>query len=251
LNNIPKFWDEVYVDQFISLYKLTEDIDKGSYEKNIEVMSILTDTMPDDDEWLDMDIEDLADSISSLKWISTTTPTLIFNKKINGLEIIDINKLSFGEFIDLDSLFGDNYYNNLTKIAAILYKKTKVDEWGNTLYEPYGKYDINKRAILFEEVYITEIYGILSYYLEFKKELFNIYELLFEPTFDDEENDDEEYDDEERDIIKQEEVAKKWSWENILYKLSEGDITKYDAITEMPVIFIFNQMSFLKDMKTD
>lgn len=248
--NIPRSWDEVFTDQFITLSKL-ETTEMAFYEKNMEILSILTDTMPDDECWEDMDIDELTNHIKNIKWVMTEPPST-FNKNMLNFEIIDINRLTFGEFIDLDYFFAENYYDNLTKIAAILYKKTKRDEWDNLVYEPYGKYSIDERAILFEEVKITEIFGIIRYYLDFKKELAKIYEQLFEPNFEDiEEDPDLQYEDEEKDLIRQEEMAKKWSWESVLYKLSDGDVSKYDIITEMPVIFIFNQMSFIRDMKFD
>ena len=248
--NIPLSWDSIYVDQFISLSKL-DTSEMSFYEKNMEWLSILTDTMPDDDIWQDMDIDELSGYIKNIKWV-VTEPSSLFKKEMFNLEIIDINKLTFGEFIDLDYYFAENYYEHLTKIAAILYKKTKRDEWDNLVYEPYGKYSIETRAELFEEAYITDIFGIISYYLDFKKELAKIYEQLFEPNFEDiEEDPDLQYEDEEKDLIRQEEMNKKWSWESVLYKLSDGDVSKYDIITEMPVIFIFNQMSFIRDMKFD
>jgi hypothetical protein len=66
---------------------------------------------------------------------------------------------------------------------------------------------------------------------------------------DDQYDDEDELDEEDIEAENNEKVYRNWVWENILYKLSNGDITKYDTITAMPLIFIFNQLSFMKDMK--
>ena len=144
LNKIPNNWDEVYLDQFIELIKIN-DKDLGFYEKHIEILSILTDTLPTDEFWEDIDVSELNSCISRLKWLSLE-PTNSHSKIIQGMECIDINKLSFGEFIDIDYLYAEDRYDNLNKICSILYRKTKYDEWENLIYEPYGEYAPGARA---------------------------------------------------------------------------------------------------------
>ena len=244
---LPNSWEEVYADQFLELKKL-DGSDSSFFIRQIEILSILTDTLPDDEMWEDLDVEELAILIGKLKWLRYE-PSNQLKTKIGDYTCIDINKLSFGEFIDLEYYFTNDYFDNLSNICSVLYRKTKTDEWGNLIFEPYELINIEYRSKDFNELPITDIYGVIKYYLDFKQLLMNTYEKLFEPQFDDEEEvDNSQYEQEEIDEIEKEKVIIKWSWENVIHKLSDGDITKYEKITSFPVIFIFNQLSYLKDI---
>lgn len=238
---IPKSWSEIYLDQFVSIRTLET---RSIYSNSLEILAILTDTTSNDEIWDDMDLDDMNDLINDILWLKNE-PSTNFKRHIDDLEIVDINKITFGEFLDLEYYFTD-YYNNLSKICAVMYRKYKYDEWGIKRYEPYPEYDINERAMMFEDKFITDIYGVIKYYLDFKEMINRTYD-LFEPAIDDE--DLEELDEEDLEAEKQEKVYRNWVWENILHKLSNGDITKYDDILKKPIIFIFNQLSFQKDMK--
>jgi hypothetical protein len=244
---LPNSWEEVYADQFLELKKLDES-NSSFFVRQIEILSILNDTLPDDEMWEDLDVEELAILIGKLKWLRYE-PSTQLKTKIGDYTCININKLSFGEFIDLEYYFSNNYYENLSNICSVLYRKTKCDEWSNLIYEPYESINIEDRCKAFDELPITDIYGVIKYYLDFKELLMTTYEKLFEPQFDDDEEIDEsQYDQEEKDDIEKEKVIIKWSWENIIHKLTDGDVTKYEKITSLPVIFIFNQLSYLKDI---
>jgi len=244
---LPKGWEEIPLSQFNELKKLDED-DSSFFVRHIDMFSILTDSDPTDEYWEDMDIEDVSAIITSLKWLEIS-PTSILQQELNGMTLKDIKTITFGEFIDLEYFFSDNYYNNLDKIAAILYRKTKLDEWGNIALEPYGSIDLESRSKLFSEMPITNLYGLISYFLNFKSQINETYVNLFEPIINEEDLDEEEiYDEETQDVIKEEIRLSKWSWETVLNNLSNGDITKYEDITNLSIIFIMNQLSYRKDM---
>jgi len=247
--NLPKSWEDIYVDQFIALKKM-DDSESSFFIKQIKILAILTDTLPNDEMWEDLDVELLTDYIKKIKWLNTE-PSNQFKKNIDEFTCIDINKLSFGEFIDLEHYFGDNqYYDNIYKICAIFYRKTKVNEWGHLEFEPYEFIDIDERASVFEDLKITDIYGIMNYFFEFKELIQTTYANHFEPIIED--TDEEvEYDIEEQAEIEKEKILSKWGWENIIYKLAKGDITKYDELTKLPIIFIFNHLSYIKDMNLE
>ncbi len=247
-NRIPTNWDSVYLDQFIELVKIN-DKDISFYNKQIEIVSILLDILPDDEEWDDVDTSELNDIIKSLKWISTE-PSNSYSEIINSYKCIDINNLTFGEFIDIDYLFSENNISNINKICSILYRKYKQDEWGNIIYEPYGRYDLDLRKLEFDELPITSVYGVIKKYREYKENIESIYNTIFEPKLNSDDLDDiEDLDDDDKVEMDREELMRRWGWENVIYKLADGDVTKYDDITNLPLIFILNQLSFMKDMK--
>lgn len=248
LSNLPKTWDDVYLDQFMALKKLDNDV--SFYLRQSQVLAILTDTLPEDECWEDMDVEELTSAIKGLGWLKFEPSSQPVNS-FNGYTAIDIEKLTFGEWIDLEHYFQD-YFENLPIIAAIIYRLTKQDEWGNIVYQKNNSYNLQKRADSFLELPITYFFWLIRYYLDFKERIMSTYETLFEPVINEEDLDEENIEDYDPDMQKQieyEETAKKWSWENILYKLANGDVTKYDQITDMPFIFIMNQLSFQKEMQ--
>jgi len=245
---LPKSWDEIYADQWVELKKL-DDEESSFFIRKIKILAILTDTLPDDEKWEDLDVEELTKLIDEIKWLKYE-PSNEFKKIIDDFTCIDINKLKLGEFIDLEYFFSESYIDNIFKICAILYRKTKKDEWGHLLYEPYHLIDINERSKYFEDLPISYIFGIIKYYLDFKETIISTYQLLFEPIINENEIEEEiiEYDPEEQEQIKKEEILTKWGWENVIYKLSNSDITKYDDITNLPLIFVLNHLSYMKDL---
>jgi hypothetical protein len=240
---LPTNWNEVYVDQYLTLKKMDDD-ESSFFFRNITILSILTDTLPEDDMWQNMDVYELNTIIKQLKWLRSE-PTINFKKQIGEYTCIDINTLSFGEFIDLNYYISNDFFDNFFLFCAVFYRKTKQDEWGNTMFEPYGSYDLNQRAKEFEELYITDVFGLIKYFSDYREFIYKSYENIFQPIIEDEE--EVEFDEEEQKEIEQEKLKEKWSWENLLHKLSNGDITKYDMITSKPFIFILNHLSFLKD----
>ncbi len=248
--NLPKSWEDIYVDQFIALKKM-DDSESSFFIKQINILAILTDTLPNDEMWEDLDVEELNNLIKQIKWLHTE-PSNEFKKNIDNLTCIDINNISLGEFIDIEFYFSENqYYENIFKICSIFYRQTKTNDWGHIEYEPYELIDIDKRAAKFEDLKITDIYGLIKYYTDFKKLIQTTYSTHFEPIIEDVEEEDVQYDIEEQAEIENEKILSKWGWENILYKLSNGDITKYNDLTKLPVIFIFNHLSYIQEMKLE
>jgi len=233
-------WDSVYTDQFIEIRLLDNS---SIYNNSIEIISILNNIMSDDELFDELYVDELNDMVLKLSWIKRE-PSNNFKSKVLDYEIIDINKLTFGEFLDLEYLFSD-YYTNFNKICATFYRKVKEDEWGIKRFEPYPLYDIDKRALEFDDVIISDVWGIIKYYLDLKKLINDTYD-LFEPEIDEE---DVELDEEDKVEEEKEKVFRNWAWENVLHNLSNGDITRYNEILDKPIIFILNQLSFRKDMK--
>jgi len=54
---------------------------------------------------------------------------------------------------------------------------------------------------------------------------------------------------EEAEAFAREKSIKKFNWELLLYRLSGGDITKYDRILETNYIFVLNHLSMIKELK--
>jgi len=245
--NLPKGWEEVYADQFIDIKKL-DDGESSFFIKQIEKLAILTDTLPDDELWEDLDVEDLNKTIKELKWLNSE-PSKNFKRQIGDLHCIDINQITFGQFIDLNYYFSENYLDNIFIICGILYRKKSINEWGTVVYEPYDSINIYERSELFKELPITDIYGIFDYYISFKDKITEIYKPLFTPQFDENEFTDEDYTEEEKKEIEEEEKLSQWAWNNVVYRLVGSDITKHKDVYNMNFVSILNHVTYLNVMK--
>ena len=234
MDNLPKSWDDVFADQFIAL-KNIEDSNKGFYYRKIEIISILTDTSPTDDIWEDIDIDEMNELITSISFIKKEPP-VNFSKVIDVFTYRGVNGMTLGEFIHLDYCLVNGMYINLFEICSILYRKTRQDEWGNTQFEPYKIIDFDRRKKHFEdlELKITDIYGVLEDFIQFKLMIVDNYRNIFPKSEKIDGDDDSEFTEEELEAIKKEEELdnekKQWSWENIIRVLSNDDIDRKSVV---------------------
>lgn len=238
---LPTSWNNISVSQYAELKGLEAGSFDSAFDYNLEMLSILTDTDINDIE--DLDFDEMTGIINELSWINRE-PNRPINRKISDLHYIGFQHLKVGEFIDLEYYFTNNYHKHLTDICAVVYRKSKLDEWGNVVFEPYS-YDLNDRKELFNELPCTDVYGIVKDYILFRDNFMNAYINLFqEPATDEIE---EDLTDEDKEEIKKEDSLNKWSWEKTLYILANEDITRIDDVLNMNLIFAFNMLS----MKTE
>lgn len=202
--NIPKSWFDIKVYQYQDM--LSNDLNGiGTFEKYIEYLSIITET--DSEDWEDMDLDEVLDIIKSIEWLKTS-PSTNFKTKIEGLSLIDFNKLELGAYIDIE-FFKKDLFKNFHLILAILYRKTRENEWGEIIYEPY-EYDINNRSEIFLDISINDVYGLINHYHNFYENFINNYATLFNQEVPEEELDpvDELTEEDKKEIKKEQERAK-------------------------------------------
>jgi len=221
-----------------------EDFDSlFSYE--IECLSILTDI--DVDEFDDMEIDELSKIVKQVTFIKKQ-PSNIFKNQINNLTYIGLNDLKLGEFIDLEYYFANDYVKHLTYISSVLYRKTKLSEWEELIFEDYS-FNIEKRKEQFNDLPITSVYGIIAEYIKFRENFLKVYENLFNPIFDEDELDDAELDEEDLKEQEAEDKINRWSWEHTLYNLANEDVTKIKDVLELNLVFAFNILGMKKELE--
>jgi hypothetical protein len=241
---LPRSWSQVTIEQFIEFS--TIDRDQGAYHYNSEALSILSDEPMEVIE--DMDVDDMAELVAEAKWC-TSEPSKRYINELLGMKFKPFNKLTLYEYIDLDYFFTDNYVTNLDKVCAICYRHSKVNEWGNEILEPY-EFDCNLRAELFHDLPITDVYGIINEFLKYRDTFLKNYENLFSGELDEDLTHEErrELDPEEVKEIEQEQKIAKWSWEQTIYGLTNGDITKSEKVGALPLIYVFNTLAMKKEL---
>ena len=236
---LPSNWKQVTVNQFIELSELRESEFGSLFLYNIEILAILLDT--DTDELDELEPVKLMELISQLNWMRHE-PSKKAKQKIGSYTLKDLNKISLGEFIDLEHYFALDFKVNVTTICAILYRSTNTDMWGNVITEPYI-FDINERSKEFHDYDIAEIYGIIPEYLAFRESIRNAYPNFFAPDIKEDESEMDEED------LEAEKNDTRWGWERIIFSLANEDITKVDQVTDLPLIFVLNMLSMKADLK--
>jgi hypothetical protein len=240
---LPKKWSNISVEQFIEISQI--DKDQGANSYNSELISIVTDMTYEEVDELDLD--DMVKMVADMKW-SNTQPSKQYKHELLGMKIKPLSKLCLFEYIDLDYYFNDNYHTNLDKICAILYRQTKVNEWGEVVLETYD-YDINIRAEKFLDLPITEVYGIVVEFLKFRENFLDVYKNLFGEAEEELTADDKAaMEPEEIKEVEAEVKNNKWSWERMIYGLTDGDITKSEAVGALPLTYVFNMLGMKKEL---
>ena len=94
------------------------------------------------------------------------------------------------------------------------------------------------------------MYGILHEFIKYRDTFLKNYENLFSGELDEELSDEErrELHPEEIKEIEKEKRQAKWSWEQTIYGLTKGDITKSEKVGALPLIYVFNILSMKKEL---
>ena len=241
---LPKQWSEITVEQFLEISEI--DKSQGSYYYNTEILSIICNQPT---EVIDeLDVDEMFKIVKQCKW-ALSQPSNHYKSELLGMKVKPFNKLCLYEYIDLDYYFTNNYITNLANICGVLYRQSKVNEWGEEIIEPY-EYDCTIRADKFLDLPITDVYGIISEFLKFRDNFLNTYQNLFQgeelPELTAEEKKELTPDE-----LKEEEDTKKdskWSWERMIYGLCNNDLTKSDKIGGLPLTYVFNMMGMKKEL---
>ena len=240
---LSKQWSDITLEQFIEISQI--DKDQGANGYNSDMLAILTEMSYDEIDELDLD--EMIKMVAQFKW-ALSQPSKQYKHELLGMQIKPLAKLCLFEYIDLDYYFNDNYHTNLDKICAILYRQSNVNEWGEVVLEPYD-YDISVRAEKFLDLPITEVYGIVAEFLKFKENFLDVYSNLFNEAEDELTEDDKAaMEPDEIKEVEKEVKTNKWSWERMIYGLTNGDITKTEAVGALPLTYVFNILGMKKEL---
>jgi hypothetical protein len=240
---LPKKWSNISLEQFIEISEI--DKEQGANGYNSDLLAIVTDMSYDEVD--ELDIDEMVQMVADMKW-ANTQPSKQYKHELLGMKIKPLSKLCLFEYIDLDYYFNDNYHTNLDKICAILYRQSKVNEWGEVVLETYD-YDINVRSEKFLNLPITDVYGIVAEFLKFRENFLDVYKNLFGEAEEELTADDKAaMEPEEIKEVEAEVKNNKWSWERMIYGLTDGDITKSEAVGALPLTYVFNMLGMKKEL---
>jgi hypothetical protein len=239
---LPKSWNEITVSQWVELNSIDPKEYNSVFLHTLEAISILSDTDPEELEELSPEeLIDLASQVSFIKREPSNKP----NELVKGFRLKPMDALTLGEFIDLEHYISQSV-QNFDILLSILYKRWKTDEWNNLIFEPYT-YSIMSRKDTFQDVSINEVFGAVNNYINYSNDFKQRYENLFNPVIEEDESVELDADDLKAEA--EEKVFTKWSWEKLLYDLANQDLTKIDAVTDLPLVFVFNMLSMVEELQ--
>jgi len=241
-DKLPKAWNQISIETFIELRSLNSE--EGIFTFQIDQLCTLLDVYPE--EFDDITIEELDEYISKVKFINSEPPKL-YESQFDNFKLKPFNKLTLGEFISLESYFSDDYIKKLPNIIAILYRRFRVNEWGDEVLEPYN-YSSFDRLEWFYDYPITYVYGLLPEYIKFRESIIDQYQNLMDEGYEDDYEGNDKLDAEEQKAIEQEKRQKKWAWEQLIWSLCHEDLTKFNEVCELPLILVFNFLGMRKEL---
>lgn len=258
MNQQPKSWNEVSVAQFKEVYSLERSENMLMEKYQIQVFSILSDTDPEYFEDISFqEFSKIQESFSFIQYQPNRPPSPKITTPGGDLFLYDDFKTySIGEWIDLEHFHKDSIEQNIGVICSIFYRQLLPNP--NPLlylnkYEPYGDW-IYLRESLFDDVPIGLVYGVTKKFLDYRTTLYADYSGLFDDVV---ESDDSDIDPNESIIEKakriqeekKDQLADKWGWDMLLYRLAKMENKSIQEVTGMPLIQALNMLSMKKEMK--
>lgn len=245
---IPKNWDEITVDQYQFIHEIQFEEDDGFFSKTIKTVQALCGLYDDDELFDELKINDLKVLNIKIDFIKNLPQKVIGS--LGEYRLINFNDITVGQFVDIEFWIKDTE-KNLNKILCVIYQKTKLDEWGNVIFEPY-KYDVNKRSEVFSYLGMGEVYGGLNEYIKWRENFIEQNKSIFESK-DEEDLDEtsmsmlskEDVEEIKKDIEK-EKLKQKYAWPYFLYKLADEDILKVKEMFDLKLVYVINMFKMKK-----
>jgi hypothetical protein len=203
-------WKDVTVEEFIELLELQHE-ELTPTERQLESIAIVSGEDTDDlnEKELDALVKDYA-------WLHTTP-------EWNG-DLPRYEKLSLGSIISLEKFVTEKAaLLNMDKVCALLYERG----------------DFQTDVFFVKNQYVPQYYAATEGFLSYRTKLLKNYDDLFT-------NEEGEEEEEQEPVDK---VQSRWAWMRLVYDLCEGDITKANAVLDLPHLMVLNWLTMVKDLR--
>lgn len=248
--DLPKSWSDITVELYAELQQVRAENFKGVTGMMVEVLSILSgEDVEVIEEMPTRRIKKLYDSVAFIQSPPRVRPAREFD--LNGLQLRYKGMgLTLGEYIDL--VGWNTGIVQAEYIAATLYRRVRLGDWGEDLFEP-RVYDLEERATAFAAMPVSKVWGCVNDFRDFNTMIREKYGELF-PSEEPEEDEGDEPKENRRTIGSQANEAKERArklhqWQKLVHDLCGGDITKRSEVLKTPVIYVFNTMGMTHDLK--
>lgn len=165
--NIPSGLEDITLEQYQKFNKVNiEDNQDSSFllHKTVEIFCGL-----DLKETLKIKFNSVSTIIEKLNGIFKETPKLTTTFTFKGVEygfIPNLDDMTLGEYVDLDSTFGD--WESMHKAMSVLYRPITTKSKGRYLIEDYEGF---KNSELFKELPLSIVFGTTVFFYSLSNEL--------------------------------------------------------------------------------
>lgn len=243
---LPKNWSGVSVATYLEYLELFEDNELTNFTRGLEILILLSDS----DDWEDVSTTKIGEGLSEITFINTPPTTInqtISHCDLGKLTLKLFSKLTLAEWIDLDGFISRF---EVDKIIALLYRRTKFDEWKEITYEPY-QFSIKDRAKLFLDENMEKVFGVVVAFRDYRLQVLDNFKSIFssmededfEPTEEDEQYLTEREIIEQRESIKKENITKAFAWESLIDNGTNGSWAESERFLDLPAVFVFNMLT--------
>lgn len=247
---LPTDWSQIPLDLYLELRKVKVEDFQGVTGMMIEILSIVSgEDVEVIEEMPTKKIKRLYDQISFIHDTPNSKP--LQRIELGGVEYrYKGMSLTLGEYIDLLSWNEGDIDADL--IAAALYRRTRIGDWGELVFEP-RVYNERDRADLFLALPTTKVWGVVNDFREFNGMIRDKYGDLF-PEPEPEEKEEGDGKPQRRTLGSQgaaerQKAIKLHQWQKFVHDLCGGDVTKRLEVLRTPVIYIFNTLGMAHDLK--
>lgn len=230
-------WDLINTDTYLAILEIQNE------ESGLNLMYELSLLLLDD-----VDENNFIEKYKSeLDYLNSS----IVNKPYNGdYSIYPLGHLSLGEWIDLDSYLGKRDY---IKALAILFRASRLNEWGHTEYEPYN-YNLEDRENYIRNIPVTQISGILEEVIQYRSNILTTYKDILSISRPEEEEDLSYLSSTEiieiQSEIEKQKLKEEYSWFNFLDVVSNSNWSYIKDILNLKHLVVFNMLRTKKIFKT-
>lgn len=227
---VPTKWEEVTLKQFTELLTIYDKENKDI----LDIISMFTGR--DKDELRKYPMDFINEILIHLQFMNT--PLNI--KPSNWVEIdgkkYSVNymeKLKFGEFVDVETIIKDNKYN----YPAILGILCRME--GEVYDDDFIAEKLNDRVKMFEELDMPSAMRLINFFFKVKSEIYSLYPKVFGNTAGQGTG----------RIVSPvyKRFSEGWGFEKVRYDLCEDRIEKVGEISQIYLTTVLQFMSYMND----
>ena len=230
--NIPTELHEIKLAQYQKFLEIAKDNEDGEFLHQKMVQIFCGIDLKDVAEIKYRDVIEITNSIG--KMFDVTNHKFINRFKMGGVEfgfIPNLDDMSFGEYTDLDTYISD--WKEMHKAMAVLYRPIKKNGLN-------GTYEIEKYngSITYSDVMkhapLNVVLGANVFFLQFRQRIIEKYSDLFGGEQGD------------TDYSAAAQFGQRWGWYSSIYAIAQGDLTRFDRVTELPITQCLTYLTFEK-----
>lgn len=137
---VPNSLNEITLGQYQKYLKLTELKDLTEIELSLKMVEIFCNVKEEYVRYIKA--SDVADIVNIISNMFESKPSLVNTFKLNNVEygfIPNLDEISFGEYIDLDTNIGD--WDNIDKAMGVLYRPVEIRKGNRYTIKEYDAGD--------------------------------------------------------------------------------------------------------------